>query len=226
MPSTYVPRGDLALCDWAVMFAARLTAEPGRFGRTAAEAAAVQQLVDAFAAALPAVAVRQTRTVGAVVAKEVARKPMVAALRRVAQRIRRDAGVSAADKRTLGLAAVDTSRSRIPVPATAPQVIVAVAAPNVHVVRYSDSSNPTRRAKPPGVVGMQLFVTFSDSPRDASPPLAPEEAAFRAFVTRQKKMIAYSPAQRGRVAHYFARWQNRRGEAGPWSAVTSLGVAG
>src|SRR5262245_17405686 len=138
MPSTYVPRGDLAACDWAVAFASHLTADPARFGRTPAEAALVQGLVDDFALRLAAATGPGTRTVGTVADKAAARTAMLAAMRPIAQRIRTDCRVGDGDKRTLGLALTPATHTRVAVPRTAPLVHVSVVTPLVHAVRFAD----------------------------------------------------------------------------------------
>jgi hypothetical protein len=226
MPSTYVPRRDVDLRDWAAAFATHASAEPVRFGVTVGEAALIQGLVDAFVATLTAALERRTRTAGAVVAKDGARAAMVAALRYLAQRVRFDERVSEADKRVLGLAPAKTSRTRVARPATAPCVSVTVTAPNRHTVRFVDSATPTRGAKPAGVVGMQLFVAVADGQPGTVPTPSIREATYQAFVTRQLQSVDYPMDVRGRVAHYYARWQNTRGEVGPWSMVASVGIGG
>lgn len=216
MPSTYVPRPDAGVRDWSRNFAALVSADPDRFGMTGEEAAEVRLLADDFGEKLTTALEPSTRTTVAVTNKDLARAAMLKVLRNRAQRIRHNPHVGGADKVALGLAPVRSTRTPVAPPATAPRLQVLIPASGVHTLRFADESTPSRRTRPRGVDGLQLFVSTSEVP-----PTGPSQARFLRFVRYQNTMVHFPSSERGRRAHYWARWQTRRGHVGPWSPVVA-----
>lgn len=219
MPSTYIPRPDAGVRDWSRNFAALIAAAPHRYGVTPAAAAEIQALADDFAAKLTAALEPSTRTTVAVAVKNTSRASMLRVLRGYAQSVRVNRRVADADKVALGLAPMRSPRSPIPTPTTAPRLQIVVPPSGVHTLRFADETMPTRRCKPRGVIGLQLFVSTS-----ATPPAGPESATFRRILSRQNLLLYHPSDTRGHTAYYYARWQTRRGQVGPWSVVTTATV--
>lgn len=128
-------------------------------------------------------------------------------------------GVSNADKTALGLTLVDQTKTPIAPPVSAPLLNVIGATPGVHTLRFADSNTPDRRGKPAGTIGLQLFVAVATGSVN-DPAVAP----FKAFVTRQPYGVVFDASSSGKLATYFARWQNAKGEAGPWSNPTTFTI--
>ena len=142
-------------------------------------------------------------------------------VRHYAQQVRNNLGVSNADKSSLGLTIVDQTRSVIPAPASNPMLNIVAATVGEHELRFADINTPDRRAMPFGVVGLQLFVAI-----EAQRVTDPAAASFYALVTHQPIAVKFDASQDGKRATYFGRWQNRKGDVGPWSnAVTFTIVA-
>lgn len=219
MPSTYIPRPDAGVRDWSRNFAALISAAPHRYGLTPDDAAEIQALADEFAARLTTALEPSTRTTVAVAAKNRSRATMLYVLRGHAQAIRVRPGVADADKLALGLAPTRSPRTPTAALTTAPRLQVIVPPSGVHTLRFTDECTPTRRSKPRGVIGLQLFISTSPTP-----PPGPETATFRRFLSRQNTLVYHGSAARGRPAYYYARWQTRRGKVGPWSVVTTATV--
>ena len=82
-----------------------------------------------------------------------------------------------------------------------------------------DEATPTRRAKPAGVRGAQVWVKIGD------PALAdPSELTFLATDTRTPYLAKFDGADAKKVAHYMLRWESTRGETGPWSETASATI--
>ena len=122
-----------------------------------------------------------------------------------------------ADKAALGLTIVDQTKTPIPPPISSPSLDVVAATKGEHLLRIRDASAPSGRGKPFGTIGMQLFVAMATTPVDD-----PNAAAFKSFVTRAPYIVKYDSADSGKVATYHARWQNSKGEIGPWSNPVSF----
>ena len=68
---------------------------------------------------------------------------------------------------------------------------------------------------------MQLFKAVSAS----DPVTDPTEAVFQGNFSRNPIRTVNAPSDSGKLATYFSRWVNRRGEVGPWSTGASLVIA-
>ncbi len=137
-------------------------------------------------------------------------------------------GVSTALKIGLGLhirgasgdGRVGGGGSPIPAPATAPLIALIAMSQGTHDLRATDLLTSGRRAKPAGAVGLLLFRAVAESPT-----ASPDDARFLSFVTRGEYQSRFGPEHTGKVATYFARWTNAKGEVGPWSHATSMPIA-
>lgn len=217
--SSYIPSRDADLGQWAANFSTLVSASPALYGLTAGDAATIATYVNAFTAALAVVNNPATKTKATVANKDGAKAAMLDIVRPYAITVRNNNGVSNSDKTALGLTLPDQTPSPIPAPVTAPLLNVIGATPGVHTLRYADANTPDKRSKPAGAIGLQLFVAIASGVIN-DPAVAP----FRAFVTRQPYGINFNPADNGKIATYFARWQNRKGEVGPWSNAVSFTV--
>lgn len=217
---SYIPSRDAELGQWVTNFSTLITASPGTYGLLAGDAAAIAAYVTAFTGALAVVNNPATKTKATVAAKDGARAAMLDIVRPYAQQVRNNNGVSNADKTALGLTIVDRTPTSVPPPTSSPLISVIGATPGEHTLRYSDSNAPDSRRKPVGVIGLQLFVAVA-SGAVADPAVAP----FKAFVTRQPYGVTFDPADNGKLATYFARWQNRKGQTGPWSNAITFTIA-
>jgi hypothetical protein len=81
---------------------------------------------------------------------------------------------------------------------------------------YSDVATPTRKARPFGVQGCEVYVAVADNP-----PTNPKEYRFVAFCTRTPKLIKFKSDKSGQTANFLLGWVNIKGETGPWSQVIS-----
>lgn len=218
--SSYLPtrQGDQAL--WVQNFSTLLNLDPPRYGTTAGDAASVAGLVSAFLAALAIVSDPATKTRTAVTNKNQARVQMFNLIRPLAMQIRENLGVAPADKEALGLKLPDSQPTSVAAPTTMPILELIGATPLEHTLRFNDQNTPNKRAKPPGVIGMQLVKAVGEMPADG-----PEAAQFVAMVTRQPFAVRFTQADAKKTAYYWARWQTRSGLVGPWSQVASLTVA-
>jgi hypothetical protein len=56
--------------------------------------------------------------------------------------------------------------------------------------------------------------------RDDAPALA-EDLRHSSFATKTRMVYTFTEAERGKKVYFAARWENTRGEKGPWSDVVS-----
>jgi hypothetical protein len=72
------------------------------------------------------------------------------------------------------------------------------------------------RAKPPGVHGAEIKWGFSDTPI-----VNPDELPHSAFDTHSPFRLEFRGEDRGKTVWFCLRWENTRGEKGPWSEIVS-----
>lgn len=220
MPDGYIPPEDANALLWMQAFASGLTANPALYGLTAADAAAIQNAVDAYDSALTVANNPGTRTTVTVNDKNTSRNSAEQICRQFAMQIKHNDGISDADKIAIGVRPINSEREPIDAPTTSPLLNVIAATPGAHTVRFSDTMTPDSAAKPFGAANLQLFVAIDDAEESD-----PGKAQFIGAYTRNPIGVDFSAADEGKEATYFARWASRRGDVGPWSLPVSMRVA-
>lgn len=89
------------------------------------------------------------------------------------------------------------------------------------VVHFGDEMTPLKAAKPPGVHGCEVWLFVG-----AEPPASPSAYTFLALDTRTPYTDMHDAADAGKNAYYLLRWQNHKGESGPWSDVITIKIPG
>jgi hypothetical protein len=70
---------------------------------------------------------------------------------------------------------------------------------------------------PEYLTGVVLYYSVSDTPITN-----PNDLAQSRLATRSPHEFSFDPSQRSKTAYLAGRWQNRRGELGPWSEIVSI----
>jgi hypothetical protein len=218
----YIPAKDAQLAIWAANFSSLITASPATYGLTSGDASAIASVETAWAADYSAATNNSTRTPQSVAAKNSARVSLLATCRPYAQTITLNAGVSSAAKIALGLNPRTSTPQPITTPTTNPALSISQAMALQHVVRYRDSiASPSVKAKPYGVIGVQIFATAS-----ATPITDPTQLTFQRSATKSPVVISWPSLSKGMQAYYSARWQTRTGLVGAYSPIISFTIAG
>lgn len=209
MPAAYIPATDAAFNDWQNNFADLLTADPTAYGEDAPTAAAVQAVTDDWNAAYALVVDPGTRTPSAVAAKDAARVAAEGTTRPVANRINANDAVTNAQRSDLGLTIRKTTRTPIPQPITAPNLALISAIPSQHKLSIRDTSTPTSKAKPFGVVASRLYAALStDGGETFGGPMLVNTCT---KTPHWQDTSDYTP---GDILRYSAEWQTRSGPNG------------
>ncbi|MEM1108508.1 MAG: hypothetical protein AAGH99_07440 [Planctomycetota bacterium] len=133
MASSYLPQTDAALNSWAQNFATQIAADPEALGITAAEVTSYTALQADFTTKYAAATNPDTRGGATVLAKNTARKSLVAQSRKLAMAITNHPGVTDQQRYDLGLTVRDKELTPSPVPGSAPNIdLVAVQG---HVIK-------------------------------------------------------------------------------------------
>ncbi len=215
----YIPRADSAFREWLDNFSTVIARAPWAVGLAPSDAARLTALAQRYAEAYVRARAPGTRNCSTVRRKNLLRREAWDTVRAIAMRIKRDRGVSDAQKIELGVYPPLGGQSPIPKPRTAPLLELIEMRPGVHRLRYQDRSRPSRFAKPYGAVSLQLLIQVA---RKAA--ASPDGAHRVQHATRHVFDVKFAAAESGRTATYFARWVTRRGRTGPWSRPLAVTI--
>jgi hypothetical protein len=222
MPTGYIPRADGAFDAWQTNFQAYIDAHYGELGLPSDVPVRVKvaridwdrAYADHTAARQAAAAARRE--------KDDRRGDYDALIREVVRRVQARVSVTDAQRAALGITVRDAEPTPAPAPTTRPLVVVDFSKRLRHTLPYVDESTPTRRARPRGVIGAEVWVKVA-APGDP-PPSGPGELTFLLLSTRTPAVAEFDGPDGGKTAHYMLRWLSTRGEAGPWSETASATI--
>lgn len=212
MPDTYLPPSDGGYDAWLLNFSTKLTASPTTYGLVAGDATIVAAQYTAWHAAFLAAVTPATRTPVTVAAKDTSRATTTAIVRPYAQLISKNSAVSDANKVSIGVNPNSSIPTPVPPPSAIPVLGLDSSVPGVQSLRYTNPAAPTSRAKPDGTISLQLFRSAA-----VVLPTDPLLGIFLGAFTKLPVIATNDPSMSGKLARYWARWQNRKGDVGPWS---------
>lgn len=214
---SYIPAPDSLFDAWLTNFSTLLTANPATYGLLAGDAVAVAAVQTSFNAAYVLATTPGTRTSATIADKDAERAAAEAVVRPLAVRIIQNPGVLNIDRVAIGVTVPSSVPTPIPAPTTSPALILQTAGPLVHQLQFRDASAPLVKAKPFGVVSLELSVQYG-----VSAGIDPDAASYVSGFNKTPFQVQHAPAQRGKHATYWGRWVTKSGPAGvpqrgPWS---------
>jgi hypothetical protein len=220
MPADFLPARDAALALWTANFATLTTATPTAYGLTAPQAADFSDVNDTWQAALATATNPATRTKPSVNAKDAARQAVRDSARQLGQIAQSFPDITGEQLADLGLTVRKTTRTTIPPPSTFPLVDILATGSHALKIGIHDQNTPNKRARPFGVIGAQVYVSFG--------PAAPTAIAGMTFIGLQTRFPInwdVGAENTGKTCWVIARWQNAKGDTGPISGAVSSVVA-
>jgi hypothetical protein len=128
--------------------------------------------------------------------------------------LRYNTNVTNEDRINLGLTVSDTNPSQKPVTISHP-VITAETSIILHVILHiRDSAMQKSHTKPQGVHGCEIVWAILDAP-----PTDTEDLIHSAFTTKATHTFEFVEKQCGQRLFFRGRWENNRGEKGPWGEI-------
>jgi len=215
----YIPGGDAPFHAWQNNFVVYVNSHLADLGLVAGDVADLNAAAATWTTDYPAHTAAQTAAQGARQAKDHAREGLEGAIRPLVRRLQASPDVDDSERAAMGVTVPDREGSPEGPPTTRPVVSVDTAQRLEHTIHFADEATPTRKAKPAGVMGAEIWVKVGDPPpKDAS------ELRFLAVDTRTPYVAHYSGADGGQTAHYMLRWVATTGEKGPWSETASATI--
>jgi hypothetical protein len=157
-----------------------------------------------------------TRTKGAVKEKQDTRKEYETELRsQLKAYVTYNPLIDNRQREDMGLPVHKTTHSPAPVAPNAPWM-----RPNTGLLRhvtFDYGGSETSKAKPDGQHGLEMAWSVA-----AEKPAHVRDLAHSTFDTRSPLTLEFEEEERGQTLWYASRWENTRGEKGPWSEIQSI----
>ena len=217
----YVPSSDAGFDAFTNNLVTVVNANLADYGLVAADTVAITAALATWTTAFDAVAPAEATFRAVVTAKDTAREALQALVRALAKTIQAKPAVTNEAKQAIGITIADTTKTPVGVPTTAPTAMVEQTNRLQHTVNFADSATPTSKAKPAGVRGCQIWLKIG-----TTPPASVSELHYLATDTRTPYIAQFDAADAGKTAYYWLRWENTKGETGPWSAAVSATITG
>jgi hypothetical protein len=211
----YIPHADGAFLEWSKTLVTYAAAHLAAFNVPETALTPIQTLLTAYETAFEA-AQNPNRGKVDVLQKDEARDALKAAIRPfVKAYLAYNPAVSDADKENMGLPLHDTTRTPTPPPSTIPEADIDSSIIRQLTIHYKDNGSE-KRGKPQGVHGVEIRSGLQENP-----PASVEELKGSAFDTASPYTFTYDESERGKKVFFCLRWENAKGEKGPWSEIYS-----
>lgn len=220
-----IPTKDSTLVAWGSNFGARVTAAPGDFSLSPAQALAFTTAYDLFVVAfddLHEAREAGIRSAPLRVAKDTAKAALLSVGRELYGLVQDSLAVSDVKKVEAGVLVPDRDPTRRPIPDQAPGTDITWVNGRTVRVKLHDSVVTSRRGRPPGVEGAYVVSYVGDD--------VPTTASTWRFEGGTGRLIAdiVFPASvpAGAKVWIAAAWFNERKQSGPYSDPISTYLQG
>jgi hypothetical protein len=211
----YLPKRDRLFLQWVINFLNHLSVILARLGFPLEVYEALQALRGDFEQKLDVAEAPPTRTRGTVAAKNVAKKKLDSAVRAAVQRyLAHNPDVTEQDHDDLGIPNYKTSRTPAPVAGEAPDFDINTSVLGRIIIAFFEKGSSHKKAKPAGQHCVEVGWVQSDTPITRW-----DELAHSNVDTNSPFTLSFENDQRGKTVYFALRWENTRGEKGPWSAI-------
>jgi hypothetical protein len=218
----YIPTTDAARDAWAINFNAELATDTSIYtvdylgidfntNGTACDVAGTNYTAALLAATNPA-----TRTPVTIAAKDAAWATLDPLARDIAQQLQGATGITNGIRARYGITVPTGVRTPVPPPVSRPILGLRMQGPGTATIEYTDELQPVGKAKPAGVIGVELWAT----PAGGAQVLI-------STLTKSPQQIDSSQFASGVMVDYVARYVTRSGPAGvaqygPWSVLLAV----
>jgi hypothetical protein len=215
----YIPGPDPFFQAWQSNFVTYANANLAALGLVAADMAPVTSAQGTWATAFPAHVAAVAAAKAARKTKDDARAAYVAVIRPLVRRLQASAVVSDAEKASLGIT-VRAEPSPIGPPTTAPLCSIECSNRLQQVLRFVDAATPSRKGKPAGVLGVEIWNKVG-----TTPPAGESDLRFVAVDTAAPYIMTFDSSDGGKINYVWMRWVSPTGERGPWSEQAQATIA-
>jgi hypothetical protein len=215
--SDYLPRKDVEFLSWVFALLTNLLPLLERLGIPPALYELIQSQANALRSALTVIDNPDKKTNVAIRDKNVTRKALEKTVRQtVRQYLAPNPTLTETERERLGLPIYKKTRTPSPVATTYPDFEIDTGMIRRVIIHFYDQGKKKTKAKPEGQHGAEI--------RYAILPGYPEDIDLlnrSTFDTHTPFTLEFKDGDRGKTLYIALRWENTRGEKGPWSRVIS-----
>lgn len=217
----YIPAPDADFNAWQINFITYASANLAGLGLVAGDLTPVTSQQLAWSIQYPAHITAQAGAQSARATKDATRILFEAAIRPLVARLQASPAVSDGERAALGIT-IPSPGGPIGPPTTHPIIKLECGNRLQHTIHFVDSATPTKKAKPAGVLGAEIWIALTSV---GSPtPTDPAVFSFVALDTRTPYTLDFLGVDGGKNAHYLLRWVNPKGDKGPWSETATATI--
>lgn len=217
--TSYIPHAEGDFNAFIHQFVSEIAGDPALYEINADRLKALQTQTADWDKKYSAAVKARDAAKAATTSKDEARHTLEETVRSVAKLIQANDEIPNAARDAAGLPVHKTTRTPVAVPHTFPTATIIGSDRLELTVMYSDVATPTRKARPHGVRGCEVYCAVAENP-----PTNPEDYRLVAFSTRTPELIKFKSDEGGQTANVMLRWVNTKGETGPWSQVASATI--
>jgi hypothetical protein len=211
----YIPRKDVKFLEWVNTLFGYLVANATKFGLNPSLWAPIDVMIAAFNEAFMK-AEAPNHGHADIVLKNECRVVLEKSVRQfVKEYLEYNHLVTDEDRILMGLPVHDTQPTPAPVAKTTPKAEIKLPLPAVIECHFQDSESSSK-ARPPGQRGAEFAYGILETR-----PVDWGELNHSTFATKSPFRISFNGADRGKTLYFAMRWENTRGEKGPWSEIQS-----
>ncbi|MDR2466174.1 MAG: hypothetical protein LBD35_02170 [Prevotellaceae bacterium] len=218
MKKDYIPHSFNATITWMINFLAYLIPNLQKFGISEDKLTVVRTQIDLCKAAHEKAEHPNAGKADRLDRREKVNNAIKAIRAFVNEHLRYNSAVESDDKVLLGLHVPDTIHTPVGAPETWPVATVRDAGPRRVRIDYHDSVLVSR-AKPYGVHGAEIRHALLDSA-----PKTIDDIVHSDYSTRSPHILSFDENVRGKTIYLCLRWENNRGEKGPWGEIVKTTV--
>jgi hypothetical protein len=214
MSTDYIPTKEKDFHDWQSYSLKYVQTNKSRFGVTDAALTPVLAKQTLYEAKYLVSENPATRTSASILARQEARADFEEVLRPFYKSsIIYNQLVTDEDRRLMGVTVHDTKPTPVKPPHTVPEISLDAPAPAVIEIHFRDHEE-TGRAKPYGVHGAEIaWGVLEEKPDNWS------DLPHSSFATHSPYRHTLDGKDRGKKFFFAVRWENTRGEKGPWTEI-------
>jgi hypothetical protein len=144
------------------------------------------------------------------------RKVYEALLRILIRSLESNTGIPVEILRAMGIIIRDHTPTRAEIPTHYPAYMVDTSVIRQLIIHFWNMllGNQLSRAKPHGVHGAEIRWAIL-----AEAPASVDELVHSSFDTHTPLTLTFDENERGKTVYFCLRWENTRGEKGPWSEI-------
>jgi hypothetical protein len=157
-----------------------------------------------------------TRTPAITFTKTEKRTVYEKSLRILVKNLQSNVHVTPDELRSMGIVVPSSSRRPSPIATDSPDADVDTSRVGCLTLHFFERGSRHKKGKPEGQHGAEIRWALLDTP-----PARWDELTHSEIDTNSPFTLTFENDQRGKTVYFALRWENTRGEKGPWSTIQS-----